>query len=95
MLYHFLMASLTSSFKGQVLLNSDEYTVTANAVTMPDGPALLKQIVSLTYIDTRATASHIRSTLVDMAYQLDTYGSIHTAATSPNSTIGSSYKWKS
>ncbi|KAL7562143.1 hypothetical protein ACA910_016701 [Epithemia clementina (nom. ined.)] len=74
MLYHCLMASLTSAFKGQVLLNSHEYTVTANAVTMPDDPTLLKQIVALTYIDTRATASHIRSTLVDMAYQLDTYG---------------------
>ncbi|KAL7573662.1 hypothetical protein ACA910_008349 [Epithemia clementina (nom. ined.)] len=74
MLYHFLMASLTSAYKGQVLLHSNEYTVTANAVTVPDGPSLLKQIVSLTYIDTRATASHIRSTLVDMALQLDHYG---------------------
>ncbi|KAL7566243.1 hypothetical protein ACA910_011306 [Epithemia clementina (nom. ined.)] len=74
MLYHFLMALLTSAFKGQVLLHSNEYTVTANAVTVPDGPSLLKQIVSLTYIDTRATASHIRSTLVDMTLQLDHYG---------------------
>ncbi|KAL7575398.1 hypothetical protein ACA910_007306 [Epithemia clementina (nom. ined.)] len=74
MLYHFLMALLTSSFKCQVLLHGEDYTVTANAVTVPDGPSLLKLLVSLTYIDTRATASHIRTTLVDMAHQLETYG---------------------
>jgi hypothetical protein len=39
-----------------------------------DGPMLLKHIVALTYVDTRATASHIRDTLIDMGAKLDELG---------------------
>ena len=37
---------------------------------MKDGPTLLKRIIMLTYIDSRATTTHIRETLIGMTYQL-------------------------
>lgn len=62
MLYHFLMESLAVTFKAEVLLYSNDYTING----VPDGILLLKQIIVLSYIDTRATTAHIRDTLVDM-----------------------------
>jgi hypothetical protein len=66
MLYHYIMNSLTDSFKSEVLLYVDQYTVN----NTPDGICLLKQILLLTFIDTRATASHIKDTLLDMGQKL-------------------------
>ena len=50
MLYQFLIELLTMTFKGQVLLYENTYTINNTC----NGPALLKQILLLTYIDTRA-----------------------------------------
>ena len=72
MLYNFLIESLTDSFKAQVLLYEQDYTVTpiGGQPAMKDGPTLLKRLIMLTYIDNRATTAHIRETLIDMATQL-------------------------
>ena len=72
MLYNFLIESLTDSFKAQVLLYEQDYTITplGGQPAMKDGPTLLKRIIMLTYIDNRATTAHIRETLIDMTYQL-------------------------
>ena len=66
MLYYFLIESLTETFKAQVLLFVDNFTIN----DAPDGICLLKQIVVLTYIDNRATTAHIRATLIDMSDKL-------------------------
>ena len=72
MLYNFLIESLTDSFKAQVLLYEQDYTITpmGGQPAMKDGPTLLKQLIILTYIDNRATTAHIRETLINMTYQL-------------------------
>ena len=72
MLYNFLIESLTDSFKAQVLLYEQDYTITpiGGQPAMKDGPTLLKRLIMLTYIDNRATTAHIRETLIDMASQL-------------------------
>ena len=72
MLYNFLIESLTDSFKAQVLLYEQDYTITplGGQPAMKDGPTLLKRLIMLTYIDNRATTAHIRETLIDMANQL-------------------------
>ena len=72
MLYNFLIESLTDSFKAQVLLYEQDYTITpmGGQPAMKDGPTLLKRLIMLTYIDNRATTAHIRETLINMANQL-------------------------
>ena len=72
MLYNFLIESLMDSFKPQVLLYEQDYTITrmGGQPAMKDGPTLLKRLIMLTYIDNRATTAHIRETLIDMTYQL-------------------------
>ena len=72
MLYNFLIKSLTDSFKAQVLLYKQDYTITpmGGQPAMKDRPTLLKRLIMLTYIDNRATTAHIRETLIDMTYQL-------------------------
>ena len=72
MLYNFLIESLTDAFKAQVLLYEQDYTIMpmGGLPSMKDGPTLLKRIIMLTYIDNRATTTHIRETLIDMTYQL-------------------------
>ncbi|KAL7559272.1 hypothetical protein ACA910_014622 [Epithemia clementina (nom. ined.)] len=75
MMYHFLIDSLESAYKAEVLLYQDDYTVTGT----PDGICLLKKIIELTYIDTRATTSHIRDTLIDMTSKLQVLGGNVTA----------------
>ena len=61
MLYNFLIESLTDSFKAQVLLYEQDYTITpiGGQPAMKDGPTLLKRLIMLTYIDNRATTAHI------------------------------------
>ena len=73
-LYIFLIESLTDAFKVQVLLYETDYTITpvGGRPAMKDGPTLLKRVIMLTYIDNRATTTHIQETLIDMAYQLTT-----------------------
>ena len=72
MLYNFLIESLMYAFKAQVLLYEHDYTITpmGGLPSMKDRPTLLKQIIMLTYIDNRATTSHIRETLIYMTHQL-------------------------
>ena len=72
MLYNFHIESLTDSFKAQVLLYEQDYTITpmGGQPAMKGGPTLLKWLIILTYIDNRATTAHIRETLIDMMYQL-------------------------
>ena len=72
MLYHFLFESLDESFKATILLKNHNYQVTMGTYTTEDGPCLLKQIIASTFVDTRAMASQIRESLVDMAQQLET-----------------------
>ena len=68
MMYDFLEESLEEKFLAEVTLYEQEYVVTPTAGGEPilNGPAFLKQIITQTYIDTRATVSHIRETLIDM-----------------------------
>ena len=54
MLYQFLIESITPCFTGQVLYQTN-YTIN----NTKSSPSLLKQILSLTYIDTRAKPFHI------------------------------------
>ena len=62
MLFNFFIESLTNMFKGQVLLYQSQYQVN-NAY---NGPALLRQSLSLTYIGTRATAMHLCNSLINV-----------------------------
>ena len=73
MLYHFLFESLDENFKATVLLKNHNYQVTVGTYTTEDGPCLPKQIIVSTFVDTRATASQIRESLVDMTQQLETH----------------------
>ena len=72
MLYNFLIESLMDSFKAQVLLYKQDYTITpmGGQPPMKDRPTLLNRLIMLTYINNRATTAHIRETLIDMANQL-------------------------
>ena len=73
MLYHFLFESLDENFKVMVLLKNHNYQVTVGTYTTEDGPCLLKQIIVSTFVDTRATASQIQESLVDMTQQFETH----------------------
>ena len=66
MLFNFIIELLTNTFKGQVLLYQSQYQVN----NMYNGPALLRLILSLTYIDTRVTAMHLHNSLINMKDQL-------------------------
>ena len=71
MLHHFLFKSLDESFKATILLKNHNYWVTVGTYTTEDGPCLLKQIIVSTLL-TRAMASQIYESLMDMAQQLET-----------------------
>ena len=58
-LYLCLISSLTETGKSKVVLESHKYTVNG----VPDGPLLLKVIIQLAHIDTRATVTVIRTRL--------------------------------
>ena len=72
MLYNVLMESFMDSFNAQMLLYEQDYTITpmGGLPAMKDGSTLLQRIIMLTYIDNRATTTHIRETLIEMTYQL-------------------------
>jgi hypothetical protein len=65
LLFFCLMASLTKEAVNKILLQDKDYTVN----DCPSGPALLKIIISESYIDTNATTKFIRESLSS----LDTY----------------------
>ena len=71
MLYHFLFESLEDPFKATILLKIRIYHITMGTYTTEDGPCLLKQIINGTFVGTRATAAHIRESLVDMSSELE------------------------
>ena len=71
--YHFLFESLDENFKAMVLLKNYNYHVTMGTYTTEDGPCLLKQIIVSTFVGTRATASQIRESLIDMTQQLEAH----------------------
>ena len=73
MLYHFLFELLDENFKATVWLKNSFYQVTVDTHTTEDGPCLLKQIIVSTFVDTRATASQIWESLVDMTQQLEAH----------------------
>ena len=73
MLYHFLFEPLDENFKAMVLLKNYNYQVTVGTYTTEDGPCLLKQIIVSTFVDTRATASQIQESLVDMTQHLEAH----------------------
>ena len=66
MLYQFLIKSHTTTFQGQVLLYKDSYMINNSY----NRTTLLKQILGLTYIDTRAKAFYISNSLIDMKQQM-------------------------
>ena len=66
MLCHFLMNSVTMELTTKLVLYQEEYTMNG----APIGACLFKKIIQLTYVDTMATASHIRKTLMDMHLKL-------------------------
>ena len=72
MLYHFLFKSLDEGFEATILLKHRNYQVAVGTYTTEDRPWLLKQIIVSTFVDTRAMASQICESLVDMAQQLET-----------------------
>ena len=55
MLYQFLIESLTTTFMGHVLLYKNSYMLNNSY----NKPPLLKQILALTHIDTRAKVFYI------------------------------------
>ena len=71
MLYHFLFESLDENFKATILLKNHNYQVTMGTYTTEDGPCLLRQIIVSTFVDTRAMASQIHESFVDMTQQLE------------------------
>ena len=73
MLYHFLFESLDDNFEAMVLLKNYNYQVTMGTYTTEDGPCVLQQIIVSTFVDTRATASQIRESLIDMLQQLEAH----------------------
>jgi hypothetical protein len=66
MLYLLLADSMTPAFKNKVLLHVADFTIQGT----PIGAALLKTMISQTYLDTRATTAHIRDTLVEAPQQM-------------------------
>jgi hypothetical protein len=71
MLYYLLIESLDEKFKRKVLLQFSKYNIVVGGNNYVDGCSLLKVIIMLTYADTRATASHIRDTLVAATIKLE------------------------
>ena len=69
MLYHFLMNLVSMEFTTKLVLYQEDYTMNG----APIGACLFKKIVQLMYVDTMATASHIRETLMDMHLKLPTF----------------------
>jgi hypothetical protein len=63
-MYTFLITSITDGLLGKVISQKDQYT---SAAGFQDGPSLLKIIVTISHVDTRAQASHIRQCLARLS----------------------------
>jgi hypothetical protein len=70
MLYLCLKQSLTMRFMAEVLIYKERYHVNQS----PSGALLLKQIITMTYIDNLGTATHIQDQLIDMPTKLAQLG---------------------
>jgi hypothetical protein len=59
-MYTFLITSITDGLLGNVISQREQYTSVGGFL---DGPSLLKVLVTISHVDTRAQASHIRQCL--------------------------------
>jgi hypothetical protein len=59
-MYAFLIASINDELLGKVISQKEKYTSIGG---FQDGPSLLKVIVTITHVDTRAQAGYIRQCL--------------------------------
>jgi hypothetical protein len=65
-LYHCLMNSLSQTGKSKIILREVDYQVTINNQKYSSGTCLLKVIITESYIDTNATALHLRTELSNL-----------------------------
>jgi hypothetical protein len=63
-MYTFLITSLTDGLLGKVISQKEHYT---SATGFQDGPSLLKTIVTIAHVDTRAQAGYIRQCLARLS----------------------------
>jgi hypothetical protein len=63
-MYTFLITSITDGLLGKVISQREQYTSVSGFL---DGPSLLKVLVTISHVDTRAQASHIRQCLARLS----------------------------
>jgi hypothetical protein len=63
-MYTFLITSVTDGLLGKIISQKEEYTSTTG---FQDGPSLLKVIVTISHVDTRAQAGYIRQCLARLS----------------------------
>jgi hypothetical protein len=63
-MYTFLITSITDGLLGKVISQRESYTT---ATGFQDGPSLLKVIITISHVDTRAQAGHIRQCLARLS----------------------------
>jgi hypothetical protein len=63
-MYTFLISSVTDGLLGKVISQKDEYT---SSTGFQDGPSLLKVIITISHVDTRAQAGYIRQCLARLS----------------------------
>ena len=63
-MYTFLITSITDGLLGKVISQKEQYTSLGGFL---DGPSLLKVLVTISHVDTRAQASHIRQCLARLS----------------------------
>jgi hypothetical protein len=63
-MYTFLITSITDGLLGKVISQREQYTSVGGFL---DGPSLLKVLVTISHVDTRAQASHIRQCLARLS----------------------------
>jgi hypothetical protein len=63
-MYSFLISSVTDGLLGKVISQKEDYT---SATGFQDGPSLLKVMVTISHVDTRAQAGYIRQCLARLS----------------------------
>ncbi len=63
-MYTFLITSVTDGLLGKIISKKEDYTT---ATGFQDGPSLLKVIVTISHVDTRAQAGYIRQCLARLS----------------------------
>jgi hypothetical protein len=63
-MYTFLITSITDGLLGKAISQREQYTSVTGFL---DGPSLLKVLVTISHVDTRAQASHIRQCLARLS----------------------------